>query len=421
MQNEISDIVKDLKTIICIPSVQGKAVEGAPFGKDVAKALEFTLSLAKDMGFETINYDNYIGEVDFGGGEEEIGILCHLDVVPAGDLSKWKYPPFSATEENGRIYGRGTTDDKGPAIVCLHAMKALKGEGFVPSKKIRLILGCNEETGWKCIEHFNKVARMPEVGFSPDANYPVIYAEKGIMPLKFTFKKPEKLANIAGGERVNVVCDRCEVKVNCDFPDYEKYGLKKEGESFVAYGKSAHGSTPALGDNAILKVITALEKIGAIDERIKRYLFDDELGLKNLSDHSGSLTLSPDIVSCDDKNVYVSVDVRYPVTQKGEDIVKAFEKVLPVEVLSHQLPLSADKDGFLVKTLLGVYEEVTGQKSEPIAIGGGTYARALKCGVAFGPETDEDFAIHQPDEYTSIENIKLQYSTYKAAIRKLSE
>ena len=145
------------------------------------------------------------------------------------------------------------------------------------------------------------------------------------------------------------------------------------------------------------------------------------MGLKNLSDHSGSLTLSPDIISCDDKNVYVSVDVRYPVTQKGEDIVKAFEKVLPVEVLSHQLPLSADKDGFLVKTLLGVYEEVTGQKSEPIAIGGGTYARALKCGVAFGPETDEDFAIHQPDEYTSIENIKLQYSTYKAAIRKLSE
>ena len=422
MKDVISDIVKDLKTVISIPSVQGEATENAPFGKDVADALAFVLARAEEMGFKTVNYDNYIGEIDFGEGADEIGVLSHLDVVPAGDLSKWKYPPFSATEADGRIYGRGATDDKGPAIVCLHAMKALKDEGYVPAKKIRLILGCNEETGWKCIEHFNKVAKMPELGFSPDANYPVIYAEKGIMPLKFTFKKGDGVISISGGERVNVVCDRCEAQVGGEIADYEKFGLVKENGKYVAYGKAAHGSTPELGDNAILKMLIALENAGYINGDIRKYLFDDALKLKELCDHSGNLTLSPDVISSDDENIYVSVDVRYPVTKSGDDIAKEFAKVLPVEVLSHQLPLSADKNGFLVQTLLGVYEEVTGEKCEPIAIGGGTYARALKCGVAFGPEVStEDFSIHQPNEYVSIENLKLQFATYKAAIRKLSE
>lgn len=422
MDSRISEIVKDIKTIITIPSVQGEAEGNMPFGKAVFDALDFMLKRAEAMGFKTVNYDNYIGEIDFGEGEEEIAILCHVDVVPAGDEKKWKYPPFSATEEDGRIYGRGATDDKGPAVVCLHCLKALKDEGFIPKKKIRLILGCNEETGWKCIEHFNKVSVMPELGFSPDANYPVIYAEKGIMPLKFTFKKSRKLRSITGGERVNVVCDRCEAEYDGDIPDMEKFGVVKENGKYVAYGKSAHGSTPESGDNAILKMLGALESVGAIDTDIKKYLFDDYLGMTTLCDHSGKLTMSPDIISSDDKHIYVSVDIRYPVTAFGDELLAKFAKYLPVERLSHQLPLSADKNGWLVQTLLGVYEEVTGKKAKPIAIGGGTYARALKNGVAFGPEVDGvDFAIHQPNEFASIDNIELQYATYKAAIRRLSE
>lgn len=422
MKDFILDVVEDLKKVVSIPSVEGVPEEGAPFGKAVAEALAFVLGRAKEMGFETVNYDGYIGEVDFGEGEDEIGVLCHLDVVPAGDESKWEYPPFSATEVDGKIYGRGTTDDKGPAIVCLHCLDALKREGFVPKKKIRLILGCNEETGWKCIDHFNEVAKMPEVGFSPDADFPVIYAEKGIMPLRFSFAKPEGIKRIAGGERVNVVCDRCEVELSGEIADYKKYGLALEDGKYVAYGKSAHGSMPHLGDNAFLKMLIALEGEGIISDEIKKYLFDDELSMTAISDHSGCLTMSPDVVESDDERIYVSVDVRYPVTKKGEEIAARFAEVLDVEILSHQLPLSADKDGELVKTLLGVYSEVTGKTAEPVAIGGGTYARALKCGVAFGPEVSgEDCAVHQPNEFVSIENLELQYAVYKAAIRKLTE
>ena len=211
---DFEEMKQSLKKLITFPSVQEAPVGDKPFGEGVFAALDYFLNLAKSFGFETINYDNYIGEVDFGEGkteEDEIAVLAHLDVVPAGDLSAWKYPPFQGTEADDKIYGRGTTDDKGPAMVCLYCMKELKDEGFVPNKKIRLILGCNEETGWKCIEHFRKVSRFPDYGFSPDADFPVIYAEKGILHAKFTFKAlSSELKELSGGERINVVCDKCE-------------------------------------------------------------------------------------------------------------------------------------------------------------------------------------------------------------------
>lgn len=422
MNDYVKNAVKDLKTLISIPSVQGDPQENMPFGKAVYDALDFFLKTAGDMGFKTINYDNYIGEVDFGEGEEEIGVLCHLDVVPAGDESKWNYPPFSATEVDGKIYGRGATDDKGPAIVCLHCMKALKDEGYIPNKKIRLILGCNEETGWKCIEHFDKVAKMPENGFSPDADFPVIYAEKGIMPLKFTFRKNKKLLSVSGGDRVNVVCDRCEAKIVGDIPDAEKFGVEKHGDVYVAYGKSAHGSTPQLGDNAMLKMLKALASVKLIDNEIIRLLFDDKIGMTTLYDYSGHLTMSPDVISSDDDNIYISVDIRYPVTAIGDEILKKFAQYATVERLSHQLPLRADKNGELVQTLLKIYNDLTGKNEKPIAIGGGTYARAMKNAVAFGPETaGVDFAIHQPNEFATLENLELQFKAYKAAIKELSK
>ena len=160
-----SAMKENLKKLIGIPSVKSEPVGNAPFGESVKEALLFTLSLAEELGFHTVNYDNYIGEAVYGDGEDEMAILCHLDVVPVGKLSDWKYPPFSATEADGKIYGRGATDDKGPAIVCLYCMKALKDEGYLPGKKIKLIFGCDEESGWGCIEHYKKVAKMPDFGF----------------------------------------------------------------------------------------------------------------------------------------------------------------------------------------------------------------------------------------------------------------
>lgn len=415
---------ESLKILVSFPSVQGEATENKPFGDGVFGALKYFLDLAGSFGFETINYDNYIGEVVFGEGKtekDEIAILVHLDVVPAGDLTAWKYPPFEATEADGKIYGRGTTDDKGPAMVCLYCMKELKDEGYVPNKKIRLILGCNEETGWKCIEHFEKVSRFPDYGFSPDGDFPVIYAEKGILHAKFTFKSlSDELKELCGGERINVVCDKCEAIAPLNPDLINQYEVTEENGKLVTRGVSAHGSTPDKGVNAILKMVKYLEGAGVIDGKIREYLFEDKMGLKQLKDETGNLTMSPDIISLDGDEIKVSVDFRYPSLLNGEQLVEALKLIAPVEILSHQKPLFNDKEGFLVRTLLKIYNEETGKNEKPVAIGGGTYARALKFGAAFGPETDEDCRIHQPNEFVSLENLKLQFKIYKRAIKELS-
>ena len=422
MSNTFEEMKNSLKTLVSIPSVESEALPNMPFGKGVFDALDYFLSLADSFGFKTINYDNYIGEVDFGDGKEEIAILCHLDVVPAGDLTKWTYPPFSATEANGKIYGRGTTDDKGPAMVCLYCMKELKDEGYVPNKKIRLILGCNEESGWKCIEHFNKVASFPDYGFSPDADFPVIYAEKGILHAEFCFKAlSSELKDVKGGERINVVCDKCEAIAPLNEFFMKQCGVKEENGKVVATGVSAHGSTPEKGENAIGKMVSYLEATGMIDGRIGDYLFKDKMGLKELKDETGNLTMSPDLIRKEGDRIFVSVDFRYPSLLDGEKLIEALKLIAPVRILSHQKPLFNDKNGFLVTTLLNVYNEATGENAKPLAIGGGTYARALKYGTAFGPEiAGEDCHIHEPDEFVSINNLGLQFKVYKKAIKALS-
>ena len=421
MHNYFEEIKKSLKKLISIPSVEGKPDGDKPFGKDVYDALDYTLSLAQSLGFETVNYDNYIGEAVYGEGED-LAILVHLDVVPAGKLSEWKHPPFSATEENGRIYGRGAMDDKGPAITCLYAMKALKDQGFVPKKKIKLIFGCNEESGWKCIEHYKKVAKFPDYGFSPDADFPVLYAEKGILHVEFSFPVPEKIAFLKGGDRVNMVCDRVEAVAPFDRKAAEKYGVKTENGKLVTLGKSAHGSTPEKGVNALRPMLAYLEEAAGLPETARKYLFEDALSLKSLSDDTGRLTMSPDVAEIRDGKLFITVDFRYPSTADGQKILDTLKQISDYTVISHQLPLYNDKNGFLIQTLLSVYNETTGEHAEPIAIGGGTYARALKEGTAFGPQmAGEEETIHQPNEYVTEENLRLQFIMYKEAIRRLSE
>lgn len=421
MHNYFEEIKKSLKKLISIPSVEGKPDGDKPFGKDVYDALDYTLSLAQSLGFETVNYDNYIGEAVYGEGED-LAILVHLDVVPAGKLSEWKHTPFSATEENGRIYGRGAMDDKGPAITCLYAMKALKDQGFVPKKKIKLIFGCNEESGWKCIEHYKKVAKFPDYGFSPDADFPVLYAEKGILHVEFSFPVPETIAFLKGGDRVNMVCDRVEAVAPFDRKAAEKYGVKTENGKLVTLGKSAHGSTPEKGVNALRPMLAYLEEAAGLPETARKYLFDDALSLKSLSDDTGRLTMSPDVAEIRDGKLFITVDFRYPSTADGQKILDSLKQISDYTVISHQLPLYNDKNGFLIQTLLSVYNETTGEHAEPIAIGGGTYARALKEGTAFGPQmAGEEETIHQPNEYVTEENLRLQFIMYKEAIRRLSE
>ncbi len=416
MDKLFDQAVNSISEIIKFDSSQKPPESNYPFGKETADCLNYFLTLASSFGFETKNYDNYAGEVTFGKGED-FAILVHLDVVPAG--TGWTHEPFGGEIDsvNEKVWGRGAMDDKGPAIIALYCMKALKDEGFIPKKRIKLIAGCNEENGWKCIDYYSSHAGMPETGFSPDADFPVIYAEKGILQLKLKFPAKRGFSGLCGGERANMVCDYCEVNAPADNEKIGAFNLFCENGKIISRGKSAHGSTPELGINAIAVM---LEYLG-LDE-MYGLLFDDGFGICGFEDVTGKLTFSPNVIEQNDEGIFVTCDIRYPATYDRQTVLDAISvKKIPYEIIHSQQPLYNDKDCELISTLCGVYNEVTGKNMRPVAIGGGTYARALKCGAAFGPEEEgEENTIHKADEYITFEKIRKCLKIYKLAIEKLT-
>ena len=427
MINYFENAIEKTKEIVKIKSVKTASKKDMPFGEGIYNALKFMLSLGDSLGFNTVNYDNYIGEITFGEGDDEsaLAILCHLDVVPEGDESKWLYPPYSATEVDGKIYGRGVVDDKAPAVLCLYALKELKDNGFIPKRKIKLILGCDEESGWDCIEHYKKVAVMPKEGFSPDGDFPVIYAEKGIFHVEFNYKINDRILNLQGGERVNMVSDYASAQIadlsSTEIEILTYNGLKIEDGIIKAYGKSAHGSTPEIGENAIEKLFYGLTKIGLLPKNVYNGLFDNNKTFNTVKDETGCLTFSPNVCKVENGIMKVATDIRYPATYSLDTIKSLLEKIAVYKVLHHQPPIISDKNGKLVKTLLDIYNKEFNKNEQPIAIGGGTYARALENGVAFGPSIVGDSRCHIPNEFMTIEELKKCYKIYYKAIKELTK
>lgn len=423
MANYFEQTVKSISESIRFDSSLQASEPNAPFGKGAADCLAHFLSLARELGFESYNYDNYVGEVDFGEGEDDFAILAHLDVVPEG--GGWTKAPFGGEISDGKIWGRGAMDDKGPAMCVLYAMKALKDEGFCPSRRIKFILGCNEEDGWACIEHYHQVATMPKEGFSPDGSFPVIYAEKGILHVRLHFPvKNAPFHSLSGGTSVNMVCAECTATPRTiNASRIRELGMELIGKKIVSRGKSAHGSTPELGVNAILPVLRYFAPHNPDVAAAMDVLFRDRCGLGKFSDETGELTFSPDIIKYKKEELQVICDIRYPATVPLTDILSTIKQSgITFETLRHQAPLMQNKDSALVKTLLGAYQSCTHQEAHPIAIGGGTYARALECGVAFGPEMEDDEpVVHQADEYITLERVQLLLDVYKTAIRELTK
>lgn len=408
-----NNIIENLKNLLQIPSVMGEAEEGMPFGRETYKALEYMLCLGKDFGFLVKNVDGYAGHIEWGKGEDIFGILCHLDVVPVGE--GWTHPPFGAQTANNKIYARGALDNKSPAIAALYAAKRLKDEGFVPSKKLRIILGLNEESGWKCIDYYLNKEKMPQSGFSPDADFPVINCEKGVLNLKIKLVSDDlKLTDIKGGNRVNMVPDSAY---------YIYDGVKK-----CFSGVSAHGSAPHKGVNAIIKMLEELRQ-KTNDNAIKQFYsaFCGEC-LKSLKldiedEKSGKLTLNVGLIEMQNREITVSVDIRFPVTFTKEYVIEKFGLTFLPELISvsgYHRPLYIPENDELVVKLLDAYKKVAGENARCISIGGATYSRALDKCVAFGPVfPDEDSKIHTADECIDIDNLYKMTDIYYEALKSL--
>lgn len=416
------ELLKELKNLLSIESIldESTASAEAPFGQKIAEALGYVLELGKREGFQTKNVDGYAGHIEYGEGEEIIGVLSHIDVVPPGD--GWTTPPFSPEIRDGKLYARGALDDKGPTIAAYFALKIVKELGLPLSKRVRLIVGADEESRWRCMAHYFEKETMPVMGFSPDADFPIISAEKGFFDIKavgFNDKKetPDdgwSLVQFKSGERVNMVPDYAEVKLSGEGDVFELKGKvqdyllthqiqgyaeeRDEGVAIVMKGKAHHGMDPDKGVNAALAMARFLARlpldqegatyISMINDLLVDSFFGEKLGISMEDEFMGRLTVNAGVFDYEqDGKRLVRLNIRYPKGGDAEEILQAVEKKLSryhlkiVEV-DHKPIHYVDKEHTLINTLSRVYEEQTGEKAELLAIGGVTYARVLDTGVA---------------------------------------
>ena len=440
------EMMETVQKWVRIPSVKGEAAPDAPFGPEARRALDTALADCERFGFKTEQFDGYAGHADLGEGNtrDALAILAHLDVVPVGD--GWKYPPFGAVIENGRMYGRGTNDDKGPAIAALYAMKAVKDAGIPLRRKVRLILGCDEESGSECMHYYKKVATMPRTGFSPDASYPIINIEKGILRVRLHGKPASDGLQVIAfntGERPNVVPGKASALLAGDEKTAQAIRdaaarlqldvdaqLTGEGVAVTAIGINGHAAYPESARNAIGELLLVLREAGVqgalrtLADKVGMEYDGKSMQIAITDCISGSLTCNMGMIRADASAVSAVLDIRYPVMTNPDMVIKNIRASFPdfeVEAGAPNEPHYIPESSELVQSLLDAYCEVTGYERKCLYTGGGTYARELEEGVAFGaafPE-DEDMA-HQANEYIKLDDLCKNVKIFASAIVKLA-
>ena len=386
-RDEMTELLAEL---VAVPSVQGEAADGCPFGAEPARALAIMLEKCRDYGFSVENVDNYAGSADFGG-EPALAILSHLDVVPAG--SGWSSDPFTLTRDGDKLIGRGAIDDKGPAVAAVFALRAIKELGIPLKKGVRLIFGTNEENGSADLEYYRKKRELPPMVFTPDGEYPVINAEKGMLRVYFSAKYSG--IPVRGGTVINAVPAVC----SDDTDDY--------------IGRSAHASTPEKGENAITKFLDIQGDLHPLLNRLSELFPHGELNGKScglgFSDPiSGDMTCVLSMLSTEGGRLRGGIDIRFPLDRKKaeiSDIICGRLRAAGFDIDSCEgvEPHCTDGDSEFVQALLRVYERVTGEAGRCIAIGGGTYVHEIEGGVAFGAEfPNTDYHMHSPDEFITV-------------------
>lgn len=444
------DLIKDVSELIKIPSVSNETnIPKMPFGEECSKALDYALKLGNSMGFRTKNIDGYCGYIEFGEGKDLVGIIGHLDVVPALEEDGWTTPPFSPSIRDGKLFGRGSIDDKGPVVSSLYAMKAIKNSVSV-SKRVRLILGLNEEKNWKCINYYKKHEEFPSIGFSPDANFPAIYAEKGIMSI--TLKNDFSINNFSiiqidcKNNAINVVPKYASITLHAtnavipifkNSPEITITNLENNTIKIEAFGTAAHAAHPELGKNAIKLLVEFLLNNFEFNSNYLKTIY--ELGLfdihsphflseNKLEDESGILTSNVAVLEYDNGKLVIKTNLRVPVTVSLDKVFSKYQNLknnfptLEVEKTGIQEPLYIEKDNYLVKTLVDIFNRKSNSNKTPIAIGGGTYARAFKNFISYGVTFpgDKDMC-HQVDEFVEIDKLILSSKIYAEAIYELAK
>lgn len=434
------NIISNVCDLITYPSISEETKNSYfPFGKNCSDCLKYFLNLATTLGFRTKNVDGYCGYVELGEGEEIVGIIGHLDVVPAKE-EDWTYSPFTPTIYKNRIYGRGAIDDKGPVIASLYAMKAImeycKTTNITLNKRIRLIVGLNEEKDWKCISYYKEHEEFPTIGFSPDADFPCIYAEKGVLsilckqdlsalsaPKKFPFgflgSLPIEIESLeCQNNAINVVpkIASCVLKLQKNINissviatlkkqiddynyDMDIYKIDDSHIKITSYGIAAHSAHPDLGKNAISKLLCVINNLLLLYHAsiplistFCTFIGDDYTGKKlklDFKDETGTLTLNTSQCYIQDHYLCIGINLRIPVSYSSETVLQVFKQTfsntgISICAIQDMPPLFMDKENPLVKKLCCIFNETCGTSFPPLAIGGATYARAFPNMISFG-------------------------------------
>lgn len=435
------EMINDIKAICAIPSMQDDStVEiNQPFGKPCRDALNAMLAIGVRDGFKVEDVDGYAGHIDIGEGDQCFGILGHLDVVPVNAVG-WNSDPFNVIIKDNYLYGRGVADDKGPLLAGYYAAKIINQLQLPTKMKIRVIFGCNEEMGSNCVKYYFSKKEFPTMGFTPDANFPVVYGEKagGKVVIKGSVEKKGLIAFCAG-TRANIVPENCSAVVEGNYKQFKtsfesfinKYNLQgtieEEGNhtKLTLFGKSAHGATPELGINAIiymakyLQEVTDNELVSFINEYLSEYN-GKKLGIDFIG-QMGALTMNLGVLRYRKDSFEMTLDLRCPHDINFDDMTYKIQKACSTYNFSetHEIgkALYIDPTSELITKLHQAYIEVTGDHSLPQAIGGGTYAKAMPNCVAFGPEfTGEENSIHENNECINIDSLLKATEIYAKSI-----
>ena len=431
-EHEMLDVYRQL---LQIPSIEGEAAPGAPFGIENRRALDMMLEHCHLSDMRTKDLDGYIGYGEFGSGDRLIAAFGHLDVVPVGP--GWKHEPFGAEIDGEYVYARGAVDDKGPTVAAFFAARAVQAVVPDVAARIRVVFGCNEESGFKCIEHYVEHDEAPTFGFAPDAGWPLIHAEKGIANLIVTRPLPKgglSLISIEGGQRPNIVIDSCKAVAEVS-PSVRSEVESKLADSWdknltfrfdgsrleiEAIGKAAHGSWPHGGDNAATRILRFLMEISPVEDKATyETLFEVPhiggagVGIAGADIPSRDLTCNLGIIQTKDGEIVFTLNVRYPVTWSGthdvrekcEEFLSRLEGGYKLADFHDSNPLYFPLDHPLVSTICDVVKLETGDTTAPGVMGGGTYARAVPNTVAIGTGWMGDGDAHQTDERLAIKSL----------------
>ena len=438
LDENFPSFLKNLDRLVSIPSYLQEDGSKFPFGENIQKVLEEMLKISQELGFKTyIDPEGYYGYAEIGSGEKLVGVLGHLDVVPPGDLSKWENDPFKPVIKDGKYYGRGAQDDKGPTLAAMYALKTLLDSGFELNYRVRFIFGTDEENLWRDMPKYVEKEEMPTVGFTPDSKFPLIYSEKGLLQCKLIAKNESGMI-FKGGDAFNSVPSNMIVDKNEDLIkvlEELNYEYKEKDNKIEVVGKSVHAQVAETGINAINRYMHALTKLGKetkagkfITENLIGYNFAEPIFGLVKDEHSGELKFNVGKIEFTEENEILGIDMRIPVTYDKEKIVEdltkkakeyGFEYTQHDYLKSIYVPLDSE----LITTLMSAYQEIIGDmESQPVASGGATYARAMNNCVAFGcvlpgsPKTE-----HQPNEYIILDDIKKAIKIYMKAFEKFNK